>query len=127
MNLVTANMNALLPNGRQTLTQVQQGIVNCLVEDSSLSAKQLAEIVGCAKDTVYKVLRKQHVREYLIAHVSSELILAGVEAMNVQRKLLHSKSDYIRHESAKDILNRNDIGSSGQVIGQAVQVKIDLS
>lgn len=109
------------------LTELQKAIVDTLLEDRSLTAPMIADKLGCDKTAVYKSLRKQHVREYLLSIVSVDLILSAPVAMATQRSLLSSKSDYIRHQAASDLLNRNEIGSAGVVIGQAVQVKIDLS
>ena len=127
MNLLPANMSRKLPVGRQALTDLQQRVIDDLITNSRLTAKELAEKHDCTTVAVYRMLQKQHVKDYIIANVNARLLMSSGEAMLVQQSLLQSKSDYIKHEAAKDILNRNDIGNSNQVLGQTVQVKIDLS
>lgn len=127
MHMITPKRNTVVAGSGQPLTQLQKCIAECVIEDTTRTAKEIAEITGCDTSNVYKVLGKQHVRDYLTTHISNELMIASVEAMAVQRSLLHSKSDYVKHEVAKDVLNRAQVGSETGVQRQAVQVKIDLS
>ena len=89
--------------------------------------QEIANQVGCETASIYKILQKQHVKEYILSQTSGMLLASAPQAMVTQRNLLKSKSEYIRHKVASDLLDRNEIGNAGVVIGQAVQVKIDLS
>jgi predicted transcriptional regulator len=112
--------------GRQ-LTELQQTIADLVLTDKGLTPYEIAEQAGCEKSNVYKVLAKQHVREYILRNVNTELMMSAPKALSTQASLLNSKSDYIRNKAASDLLDRNEIGTSNAIIGQAVQVKIDLS
>lgn len=120
------NLQPVSSKPRQ-LTKTQQAIADLAMSDNTLLANEIAEKLGCDKTTVYKVLQKQHVREYILANVHASLLLSAPEAMSVQRSLLSSKSDYIRNKAASDLLDRNEVGASNAVIGQTVNVVIDLS
>jgi hypothetical protein len=119
--------NDLIESEPTALSKVQKEVVDHLLDNPKYNVRALAERVGCTREYVYKLLQLQHVKQYIIANARSELLLASGEAVDTIRKLLESKSDYIKLESAKDIQNRNELGNVGQVIGQTVQVKIDLS
>jgi hypothetical protein len=128
MDLPITSSQPLLPSkeGRQ-MTELQKKIVDIALQDKTLDAQQIADRADCHVTNIYKVLSKQHVREYLLTQVNSELMLSAPEAMAVQRTLLQSKSDYIRNKAASDLLDRSGIGERNAIIGQTVNVKIDLS
>ena len=110
------------------LTEIQLRIVDALVLDSSKTAGEIAEIAGCTESNVYKVLQKQHVKEYLLGQVNARLLLSSIPAMDVKHKLLSSKSDYIKDKASSDILDRNGIGNTTNINrGTQVVVNIDLS
>lgn len=116
-----------LESGSRELTDLQKSIADTALDDNTATAETIAEQLGCNKTTVYKTLQKQHVRQYILSKVNIDLVLSANEAMATQRSLLSSKSDYIRHNAAKDLLDRNEIGMTNNILGQTVNVKIDLS
>ena len=110
------------------LTEIQQRVVDALVLDSSLTALQLSIEAGCTEGYVWKILTKQHVKEYLLGQVNARLLLSSLPAMEVKHKLLTSKSDYIKDKASSDILDRNGIGNTTNInMGTQVVVNIDLS
>jgi len=109
------------------LTVLQKSVCDLHLGDNTLTVPEIAEKAGCPANTVWVILKKQHVREYILSNVNSKLLLTADQALSTQSKLLTSKSDYVRHQAASDLLNRSEVGSSGMVIGQAVKVEIDLS
>ena len=128
MNLITPQATPIgVQEKKQTMTKQQKAIVDLLLVEPHLKCREVAERIGCHFTSVSKTLSKQHVREYLLAGVNTELLLSAPAAMATMKKLLGSKSDYIKLHSASDLLNRNEVGSVGIAIGQAVQVNIDLS
>jgi DNA-binding MarR family transcriptional regulator len=114
-------------NTSKELTKLQKTVADTALGDSKLTQTQIAKQLDCDKSTVSKILQKQHVREYILSQVNSDLLLTAARALATQSSLLSSESDYIRHQAACDLLDRNGVGDSHVVLGQAVQVKIDLS
>ena len=114
-------------SGSRRLTKLQERIVKEITINQVSEPKVIAETLGCSPQAVYKSLSTQHVKEAIIQGVNTLLLSSAVPAMLCQASLLHSKSDYVKHQAASDLLNRNDIGVSTTVNTQAVQVKIDLS
>ena len=115
------------PEKEHKLTELQQTIVELIVSSEDLEQKEIAKRLDCNRVTVSKSLQLQHVKEAIIQQVNSQLLRSAPIALATQHKLLSSKSDYIKHQAAKDLLDRNAIGESTTVLGQAISVKIDLS
>jgi len=111
----------------QPLTELQMKVVKTLADNEGIDARALAEMVGCTRQSVYQILSKQHVRAYILQNVHASLLISADAAMQAQLSLLKSKSEYIKHKAATDILDRNEIGTRNTIIGQSVNVKIDLS
>ena len=126
-DLTTLPQAPLLANARQELTDKQKLIADSHLDNPRLNMTEIADMIGVTKQRVSQVMSKQHVREYILANVHSALLNSASEAMLTQRSLLSSKSDYIRHQAASDILDRNEIGNSNEIRTQTVNVKIDLS
>ena len=118
--------DSLTPSGRK-LTKLQEQVVDALTVTKMSEPSAIAEHVECSPKEVYRILGLQHVKEAIIKRVNGLLLSTAVPAMVTQSSLLTSKSDYVKHQAASDLLNRNDIGVSTTVNTQAVQVKIDLS
>lgn len=126
MNLITPSDSTKPPT--RELTDIQQTVVDALVLDSSLSPIQLAEKAGCTENYVWKILQKQHVKEYLLGQVNARLLLSAIPAMECKSQLLQSNSDYIRDKASSDILDRNQVGvQTTTTVGAVVTVNIDLS
>jgi len=126
-DLIQTNVASATATANKELTELQKRICDTLLEDRHQTAKDVAEKLGCDTSTVHKTLNKQHVKEYILQQVNAALLMCAPQALACQHSLLQSKSDYIRHQAASDLLNRNGVGEVNVVIGQAVQVKIDLS
>ena len=109
------------------LTDIQLQIVNILL-DNECSAAECAKIVGCHWTYVHKVLNKQHVRRFILEQVSTRLLMSAPKAVSIMRKLLSSRSDYVKYQAATDILDRVGIKSDGSDYHHTeVKVTIDLS
>ena len=126
-NVLSKVVPPSVPEVGRELTEHQKAIVEAVTVSGLTRPRDIAEVIGCTPQNVYKVLNKEHVRAAILKAVSSSLLVSANKAMETQLKLLSSKSDYVGHQAASDLLNRNDIGVSNGIIGQAVNVKIDLS
>ena len=117
----------LIEDGRGELTDIQLQIVNILL-DNECSAAECAKIVGCHWTYVHKVLNKQHVRRFILEQISTRLLMSAPKAASIMRKLLSSRSDYVKYQAATDILDRVGITSDRSGSHHAkVKVIIDLS
>lgn len=130
MDPVTALSNGLTEakDSSRELTDLQKAIVEAVLVDPKATGREIAENLGCHFTTVYQTLQKQHVRAHLLAEMDARLLLAAAEALNTQRSLLRTKSSYVRHQAACDLLDRAEVGAKG--VGSpagVVQVNIDLS
>ena len=77
---------------------------------------------------MHKTLNKQHVRRFILERVSSRLLMSAPKAVSIMRKLLSSRSDYVKYQAATDILDRVGITSDRSGSHHAeVRVLIDLS
>ena len=119
--------HGLIEDSGVRLTDKQLQIVNILL-DNECSAAECAKIVGCHWTYVHKVLNKQHVRMFILEQVSTRLLMSAPKAASIMRKLLSSRSDYVKHQAATDILDRIGITSDRSGSHHAeVRVVIDLS
>jgi len=126
-NVLSKVVPPSVPEVGLKLTEQQQLVVEAITVAGLTDVQDLARHADCHPKNIYKILKKEHVRKAILESVSGTLLASAPKAMATSIKLLSSKSDYVRHQAASDLLNRNDIGVSNGIIGQAVNVKIDLS
>lgn len=109
------------------LTTRQKDLVDTLVR-SGQSLPVVANELGWSKGGAYEALRKQHVREYLLQQVETSCLLGGVSAASVMRSLLTARSEKVRFEAAKDLLDRIGAKAPEQThVSGSVTVHIDLA
>jgi phage terminase small subunit len=77
--------------------------------------------------TGHRLAKLPQVRKYLAQAAEALIAEAAPQAAETMRKLLKHKSGYVRFEAAKDVLNRNGVGSTtGQGSGVSLNVVIKL-
>lgn len=109
------------------LTSRQRELVDALVRSGSPVSVVAGEL-GWSKGGAYEALKKQHVREYLLSQVSASLMFGGVRASKVLLDLLNARSEKVRLEAARDILDRVGVHAEQSSMGtNSVHVHIDLS
>lgn len=119
---------------QQKLTKRQMALVDHLVATGEPLAKA-AEAAGYAKGdsgrvTASKTIRLPHVQQYMMQRVAETLGLnATVAAAQVLKLATGAKSEYVKLEASKDILDRAGFKpvdrSQVQVAGD-IRVSIDL-
>ncbi len=99
-----------IDNSKIKLTEKQKALCDYLVanggsvQDAAVQAGYLAKN---ARISGYKALKLPQVAEYLHSQINTVLGLRSARALNVISKLSESaKSEYVRLESSKDILDR---------------------
>lgn len=77
------------------------------------SAAEIGDIVGLSKETTMKWLRREDVRNYIIAYQGDEMALLKTKmvgnadkAFNKMVKLINSNIDNVALQASKDILDR---------------------
>ena len=126
-SLAVPGRNSVTPKKEHKLSELQQKVVDLVTSNRGLNQVQMAKELKCNRVSVSRILSNQYVKEAILSNVNGSLLSVAHRALATQSKLLTSKSDYIRHQAAKDLLDRNAIGDSTTVLGQAISVKIDLS
>ena len=89
------------------------------------AVREAAKAVGMSAHAAYNVLERQHVASYLDTLMQGRLKAAGVLALETQVNLLHSPEHSVRHQAAKDLLNR--AGAEGPQQGRSAAVSINIS
>ena len=87
------------------ITDAQAELVHVILHDGC-NPTQAAERLGRNKAWAYTTLRKQHVIEYRQQLAMMTLGWDATQAMATMRELLASKSQYVRLEAAKDLMDR---------------------
>ena len=87
------------------VTDAQAEIVHMILHDGC-NPTEAAERLGRNKAWAYNTLRKQHVIEYRQQLAMMTLGWDATQAMATMRELLGSKSQYVRLEAAKDLMDR---------------------
>lgn len=118
------------------LTEKQRALVDCLVT-TGCSVQEAARAAGYSPngsdDSVralgYQTLRKEHVQSYLFRRMTDELNVLGVGALGTLSYLSKSaKSDYVKLEASKDILNRMGLVQADKTSSvPKVEIVFDLS
>ncbi len=118
-------MSELVEQARVTKRQAE--LVDALVRSGSPVSVVAGEL-GWSKGGAYEALRKQHVRDYLLSQIGSKVMLGGVQASHVMTQLLSARSEKVRLEAAKDLLDRIGATTEQSATGtKSVTVRIDLT
>lgn len=122
------------PVATQKLTKRQMALVDHLVATGGTLAKA-AEAAGYAEGdsgrvTASKTIRLPHVQQYMMQRVAETIGLnATTAAAQVMKLATGAKSEYVKLEAAKDILDRagfKPIDRSQVQVAGDIRVSIDL-
>ena len=110
-----------------SVTKRQQELVDTLVR-SGQSVSTVAKELGWSRGGAYEALRKEHVRLYLLSQIEASCLLGGTQAVHTMRSLLSARSEKVRFEASKDLLDRIGARAPEQTkITSDVSIHIDLS
>jgi phage terminase small subunit len=123
----------LTPEVASKLTDMQAAFVRNLVGNGG-SRTQAAIDAGyspkCAREQAYELMRIPHVMQAVLEHSMAEFISNAPKASTTLMRLLEGKSEYVRLEAAKEILDRAGLKPTQKhdhrVAGD-ISVSIDLS
>lgn len=87
------------------VTDPQADLVHMILHDGC-NPTEAAQRLGRNKAWVYNTLNKQHVIEYRQGLAMSTLGWDATQAMATMRELLNAKSQHVRLEAAKDLMDR---------------------
>jgi len=104
------NVNAILPTKPTELNERQKKLVDILISDGC-SVDEASKLAGYKGKTPavqgYQTLKKPHVAEYMYQQIQQSF---GVDSLKARKTLVSlsqtAKSEYVKMESAKDILDR---------------------
>ena len=91
--------------GNDKLTEAQADLVHMILHDGC-NPTSAAERLGRNKAWAYNTLNKQHVIDYRQQLAMMTLGWDATQAMATMRELLGSKSQYVRLEAARDLMDR---------------------
>ena len=89
----------------EKITEAQQELVHVILHDGC-NPTEAAKRLGRNKAWAFNTLRKQHVIEYRQQLAMMTLGWDATQAMATMRELLTSKSQYVRLEAARDLMDR---------------------
>lgn len=120
--------------GQDGLTHKQRKLVDTLVTEGCSIAKA-SQIAGYSKGesgrvTASRTLRLPKVQEYYRSRVAEIGLMGAIPAVKtIVRLAQEAKSDYVKLEASKDILDRSGFKAPDKVqhsVGGQLSVKIDL-
>jgi len=91
--------------GNEKLTDTQAELVHMILHNGC-NPSEAAKTLGRNKSWAYNTLKKQHVIEYRQQLAMMTLGWDATQAMATMRELLNSKSQYVRLEAARDLMDR---------------------
>lgn len=119
-NVATPKTDVKLASGKVVrLTETQRRVADHIAETGA-RGRATALALELPTQTVYSVLKQQHVRDYMAERVSEAIGIGAARAINVLLDLLDHKSGYVRLQAAQDILDR---AGYAPVQKQAIAVK----
>lgn len=128
------NVNAILPKKPVQINDKQKRLVDTLLSEGC-SVEEASKSAGFKGKTPavqgYQTLKKPHVQEYMYQQIRESFGLHSLKAVNTLKNLSSSaKSEYIKLEASKDILDRAGFKAPDQhqhqILGDFT-VNIDLS
>lgn len=90
-------------NGK--LTPRQQELVDTLVSEGG-THEEIAARMDTARSWVTKTLHKPHVQAAILAAIGPQITMGAGQAIATMQALLRSRSDYVKLEAGKDLLDR---------------------
>lgn len=112
--------------GQPNMTDAQADLVHMILHDGC-NPTQAAEKLGRNKAWAYTTLKKQHVIEYRQQLAMMTLGWDATQAMATMRELLESKSQHVRLEAAKDLMDRAGFRNDApRVANTAVQINFNV-
>jgi hypothetical protein len=110
----------------EKITETQQELVHVILHDGC-NPTEAAKRLGRNKAWAYNTLKKQHVIEYRQQLAMMTLGWDATQAMATMRELLNSKSQYVRLEAARDLMDRAGLReNSGHAPSTAVQINFNV-
>lgn len=106
------------------ITERQAELVNTILQEPG-TITDAATRIGADRSWAYITLKKPHVMAYATELARASLGMAALQALATQRSLLQCKSDYLKHEVSKDILDRAGF-RVGSVGGRGAEVEINI-
>ena len=103
MNEIESNAKTLRPMSE--ITDAQAELVHMMLHDGC-NPTEASKRLGRNKAWAYKTLNKQHVIEYRQQLAMMTLGWDATQALATMRELLQAKSNYIRLEASKDLMDR---------------------
>jgi hypothetical protein len=86
-----------------------------------------ADRIGMSRSWGFKAMKRPVVQAYATDLANKVLGVVGLQALaSASHLLVNARSETVRAELAKDLMDRADIGRSKQVSGTSVEVNIDL-
>ena len=108
------------------VTDAQADLVHTILHDGC-NPTEAANRLGRNKAWVYNTLNKQHVIEYRQALALATLGWDATQAMATMRELLTAKSQYVRLEAARDLMDRAGFRvDAPRVSGTNVQINFNV-
>ena len=110
----------------EKVTDAQADLVHMILHNGC-NPKDAAETLGRNKAWAYNTLNKQHVIDYRQQLAMMTLGWDATQAMATMRELLGSKSQYVRLEAARDLMDRAGFRTdTGRVPSTAVQINFNV-
>ncbi len=98
-----------------------------MILHNGCNPKDAADALGRNKAWAYNTLNKQHVIDYRQQLAMMTLGWDATQAMATMRELLGSKSQYVRLEAARDLMDRAGFrNDTGRVPSTAVQINFNV-
>ena len=108
------------------VTDAQADLVHMILHNGC-NPKDAADALGRNKAWAYNTLNKQHVIDYRQQLAMMTLGWDATQAMATMRELLGSKSQYVRLEAARDLMDRAGFrNDTGRVPSTAVQINFNV-
>lgn len=104
----------------------QQATLVAQLLQTGTSIAQAARELNVNADWAYQALRKPHVMAYSGELAKATLHVAALQALGTQASLLNAKSEWLRSEVARDILDRAGFTVDRASSAPAVNVNIKL-
>lgn len=121
----TMTLSKTLPASR-TLTDKQLALVEAMLGGAK-TRDAIAQAGYADPSAGYRALRTEAVQEAIMRGARAALVHDVGPALGARRALLESKSEYVRLEACKDILDRAGLKAKGVTdVGASVSITIML-
>jgi hypothetical protein len=128
--VIEANTDTPVPaakNDKRKLTAKQQALVDEMLANGS-RLKQAAEVAGYADySTAWREWQKPHLQEAFLTAARSELVSDVGLALRTRRELLSARSEKVRMEAVRDVLDRAGLVQTEQSDAAPTQVNVQIN